>query len=247
MENTNERSASHSNETRLVLTYVSLVSVQPYHIDNNDFILNLVMIGACCRRSFFHEHVDSGRAPRPLHGWGHRVFGIHCKKNHKALCVAGENQFLSDFVSRVQHDDSNLSSRLAVHAPLRNLMRVSTWTAPVTRWPINSRSPPSQRPPPRVQWISDCVTVFPASYSFVQSKTKKILHICSCVSPECRQKTVDLVFLFDGSLSMALHFDRSKDIMVDVMNSFSNTSVRVSAPLQYQRFHKIYTYCIYDK
>lgn len=89
--------------------YVSLVSVQPYHIDNNDFILNLVMIRACCHRSFFYEHVDASRAPRPVHGWGHRVFEIHCKKSHKAQCVAGENQFLSDFAS-----ESSMMTQMSV-------------------------------------------------------------------------------------------------------------------------------------
>lgn len=86
-----------------------------------------------------------------------------------------------------------------------------------------------------------------AIHLFRLKRKEKILHICSCISPECRQKTVELVLLFDGSLSMTPYFDRSKDIMVDIMNSFSNTSVRVSALLQYQRIYKTYIYCMYDK
>lgn len=86
-----------------------------------------------------------------------------------------------------------------------------------------------------------------AIHLFRLKQTKKNLHICFCVSPECRQKTVELVFLFDGSKSTAPYFSKSKDIMVDVMNSFSNTSVRVSALLQYQRIYKTSIYCIYDK
>uniref|UniRef100_A0A8C4F4P2 VWFA domain-containing protein n=1 Tax=Dicentrarchus labrax TaxID=13489 RepID=A0A8C4F4P2_DICLA len=47
---------------------------------------------------------------------------------------------------------------------------------------------------------------------------------------ECIQKTVDLVFLFDGSASMTeSEFNKNKDFIVDIMNSFLNTSIKFAA------------------
>ncbi|XP_038570620.1 integrin alpha-M-like isoform X2 [Micropterus salmoides] len=55
----------------------------------------------------------------------------------------------------------------------------------------------------------------------------------SCYTPgvrECTKKTVDLVFLFDGSGSMTeAEFNKNKDFIEDVMNSLTNTSVKFAA------------------
>ncbi|XP_038570378.1 integrin alpha-D isoform X1 [Micropterus salmoides] len=47
---------------------------------------------------------------------------------------------------------------------------------------------------------------------------------------ECTKKTVDLVFLFDGSGSMTeTEFNKNKDFIVDIMDSLINTSVKFAA------------------
>ncbi|XP_076583745.1 integrin alpha-L-like [Chaetodon auriga] len=47
---------------------------------------------------------------------------------------------------------------------------------------------------------------------------------------DCTKKTVDLVFLVDGSRSMTTEeFDKSKDFIVDIMNSLMNTSIKFAA------------------
>ena len=46
---------------------------------------------------------------------------------------------------------------------------------------------------------------------------------------DCTKKTVDLVFLFDGSASMTRdEFNKNKDFIVDIMNSIKNTSIKVT-------------------
>ncbi|XP_031723040.1 integrin alpha-L isoform X1 [Anarrhichthys ocellatus] len=46
----------------------------------------------------------------------------------------------------------------------------------------------------------------------------------------CTKKTVDLVFLFDGSLSMTeAEFNKNKDFIVDIMNSLKNSSIKFAA------------------
>lgn len=48
----------------------------------------------------------------------------------------------------------------------------------------------------------------------------------------CTKKTVDLVFLFDGSGSMTeADFEKNKDFIVDIMKSLNQTSVKVTALL----------------
>ncbi|CAK6975744.1 integrin alpha-D [Scomber scombrus] len=47
---------------------------------------------------------------------------------------------------------------------------------------------------------------------------------------ECTKKTVDLVFLFDGSESMTTaEFGKNKDFIVEIMNSFGNSSIKFAA------------------
>ncbi|XP_037328342.2 integrin alpha-D [Pungitius pungitius] len=47
---------------------------------------------------------------------------------------------------------------------------------------------------------------------------------------ECTKKTVDLVFLFDGSLSMSGdEFNQNKVFIVDIMNSLKNSSIKFAA------------------
>ncbi|XP_037115955.1 integrin alpha-D isoform X1 [Syngnathus acus] len=55
---------------------------------------------------------------------------------------------------------------------------------------------------------------------------------------ECRKKTVDLVFLFDGSLSMDENdFNKNKDFILDIMNSLKNTSIKFAA-VQFSSSHR---------
>ncbi|XP_040043368.2 integrin alpha-M [Gasterosteus aculeatus] len=47
---------------------------------------------------------------------------------------------------------------------------------------------------------------------------------------ECTKKTVDLVFLVDGSLSMSDNeFNQNKDFIVDIMNTLKNSSIKFAA------------------
>ncbi|KAM4611701.1 integrin alpha-M isoform 2-T2 [Polymixia lowei] len=47
---------------------------------------------------------------------------------------------------------------------------------------------------------------------------------------DCTKKTVDLVFLFDGSGSMTFkEFEKNKDFIVDIMNSLKNSSTKFAA------------------
>ncbi|KAK5866566.1 hypothetical protein PBY51_020749 [Eleginops maclovinus] len=47
---------------------------------------------------------------------------------------------------------------------------------------------------------------------------------------ECTKKTVDLVFLFDGSGSMTeAEFNKNKDFIVDIINSLKNSSIKFAA------------------
>ncbi|GLD61440.1 integrin alpha-L-like protein [Lates japonicus] len=58
---------------------------------------------------------------------------------------------------------------------------------------------------------------------------------------ECTRKTVDLVFLFDGSASMTEdEFTKNKDFIVDIMKTLQNTSIKVTALLQHETFQNIY-------
>ncbi|XP_019735483.1 integrin alpha-M isoform X1 [Hippocampus comes] len=55
---------------------------------------------------------------------------------------------------------------------------------------------------------------------------------------ECRKKTVDLVFLFDGSRSMDEEdFEKNKDFILDIMNSLKNTSIKFAA-VQFATSHR---------
>ncbi|CAL8237626.1 unnamed protein product [Lota lota] len=47
---------------------------------------------------------------------------------------------------------------------------------------------------------------------------------------DCTKKTVDLVFLFDGSASMTVEeFSKNKDFILDIMNSIKNSSIKFAA------------------
>ena len=47
---------------------------------------------------------------------------------------------------------------------------------------------------------------------------------------ECTKQKVDLVFLFDGSLSMKPEdWKKNKEFIKTIMNSMSNTSIQVSS------------------
>lgn len=55
-----------------------------------------------------------------------------------------------------------------------------------------------------------------------------------CVSPGCRQKAVDFIFLFDGSRSMTGHeFHQTKGIIMEIMNNLTNTSVKVGTMMKW--------------
>lgn len=54
--------------------------------------------------------------------------------------------------------------------------------------------------------------------------------------PECKNKNVNLVFLFDGSASMTENeFNKNKDFIVDIINSLKNSSIKVSATINYSQ------------
>ena len=49
------------------------------------------------------------------------------------------------------------------------------------------------------------------------------------VFTDCTKKTVDLVFLFDGSGSLTRNdFNQSKEFILDIMNSIKNSSIKVT-------------------
>ncbi|XP_037617269.1 integrin alpha-D isoform X1 [Sebastes umbrosus] len=55
---------------------------------------------------------------------------------------------------------------------------------------------------------------------------------------ECTKKTVDLVFLFDGSQSMTeAEFNKNKDFIMDIMNSLKNSSIKFAA-VQFSSIHR---------
>lgn len=55
-----------------------------------------------------------------------------------------------------------------------------------------------------------------------------------CVSPGCRQKAIDFIFLFDGSRSMTDgEFHETKGIIMEIMNNLTNTSVKVGTMMKW--------------
>nr|XP_019939706.1 PREDICTED: integrin alpha-M-like [Paralichthys olivaceus] len=76
------------------------------------------------------------------------------------------------------------------------------------------------------------------------------LHKISSFTPafeECTKKTVDLVFLFDGSGSMTTaEFSKNKDFIVDIMKSLKNTSIKFSAVQFSSTFRTVFTFNDYQ-
>uniref|UniRef100_A0A8P4G3Z1 VWFA domain-containing protein n=1 Tax=Dicentrarchus labrax TaxID=13489 RepID=A0A8P4G3Z1_DICLA len=67
------------------------------------------------------------------------------------------------------------------------------------------------------------------------------------VLQECIQKTVDLVFLFDGSASMTeSEFNKNKDFIVDIMNSFLNISIKFAAVQFSSDYRKVFDFNDYQ-
>nr|XP_024658486.1 integrin alpha-M-like isoform X1 [Maylandia zebra] len=59
----------------------------------------------------------------------------------------------------------------------------------------------------------------------------------------CTKKTVDLVFLFDGSASMTEdEFNKNKDFIVDIMDSLKNTSIKFAAVQFSSTVHKVFDF-----
>ncbi|XP_034438382.1 integrin alpha-M-like [Hippoglossus hippoglossus] len=80
--------------------------------------------------------------------------------------------------------------------------------------------------------------------SYLNSVCYKMTHSLQTISSftpafqECTKKTVDLVFLFDGSGSMTgAEFNKNKDFIVDIMDSLKNTSIKFSA-VQFSSNHR---------
>lgn len=68
----------------------------------------------------------------------------------------------------------------------------------------------------------------------------KVAFIYCYIFSDCTKKTVDLVFLFDGSLSMTKEeFHENKVFITDIMKSLDNTSIKVTALLQHFSNHCI--------
>ncbi|XP_044044763.1 integrin alpha-L-like isoform X2 [Siniperca chuatsi] len=65
---------------------------------------------------------------------------------------------------------------------------------------------------------------------------------------ECPKKTVDLVFLFDGSASMTkAEFNKNKDFIVDIMASLTNTSIKFSAVQFSEDLSKVFDFNDYQE
>ncbi|XP_061536738.1 integrin alpha-D isoform X2 [Phycodurus eques] len=65
---------------------------------------------------------------------------------------------------------------------------------------------------------------------------------------ECRKKTVDLVFLFDGSRSMSDDdFQKNKYFILDIMNSLQNTSIKFAAVQFATSFRTVFDFVDYQK
>uniref|UniRef100_A0A3Q4HY41 VWFA domain-containing protein n=1 Tax=Neolamprologus brichardi TaxID=32507 RepID=A0A3Q4HY41_NEOBR len=59
----------------------------------------------------------------------------------------------------------------------------------------------------------------------------------------CTKKTVDLVFLFDGSASMTeAEFNKNKDFIVEIMDSLKNTSIKFAAVQFSTTVHKVFDF-----
>ncbi|CAL8270100.1 unnamed protein product [Gadus morhua 'NCC'] len=64
----------------------------------------------------------------------------------------------------------------------------------------------------------------------LDAKLESVLPSFKPAFQDCTKKTVDLVFLFDGSASMTRdEFNKNKDFIVDIMNSIKNTSIKFAA------------------
>ncbi|XP_030582374.1 LOW QUALITY PROTEIN: integrin alpha-L-like [Archocentrus centrarchus] len=64
---------------------------------------------------------------------------------------------------------------------------------------------------------------------------------------ECTKKTVDLVFLFDGSASMTqAEFNKNKDFIVEIMDSLRNTSIKFAAVQFSRTVNKVFDFNDYE-
>ncbi|XP_078121540.1 integrin alpha-M [Sander vitreus] len=64
---------------------------------------------------------------------------------------------------------------------------------------------------------------------------------------ECEKKTVDLVFLFDGSRSMTEgEFNKNKDFIVDIINSLNKSSIKFAAVQFSTDYHKVFDFKEYQ-
>ncbi|CAN9510825.1 unnamed protein product [Ophioblennius macclurei] len=72
------------------------------------------------------------------------------------------------------------------------------------------------------------------------------LHRVSSFSPafqNCTKKSVDLLFLFDGSQSMTTEeFDKNKDFILDIMKHLRNTSIKFAAVQFSSNFSKVFDF-----
>lgn len=64
---------------------------------------------------------------------------------------------------------------------------------------------------------------------------------------ECTKKTVDLVFLFDGSRSMSEgEFNKNKEFIKDIMNSLKNSSIKFAAVQFSTEYRKVFDFNDYE-
>nr|ASU50959.1 integrin alpha-L [Epinephelus coioides] len=64
---------------------------------------------------------------------------------------------------------------------------------------------------------------------------------------ECTKKTVDLVFLFDGSKSMTENeFSKNKDFIEDIMNNLKNSSIKFAAVQFSTEYRKVFDFNDYQ-
>ncbi|XP_068177473.1 integrin alpha-D isoform X2 [Antennarius striatus] len=89
--------------------------------------------------------------------------------------------------------------------------------------------------------------------SYLNSVCFELTHTLESISwstplfQECTKKSVDLVFLFDGSGSMTeAEFNKNKAFIVDIMRSLQNTSIKFAAVQFSTNYHKVFDFNDYQ-
>ncbi|XP_068607014.1 integrin alpha-D [Brachionichthys hirsutus] len=85
------------------------------------------------------------------------------------------------------------------------------------------------------------------SVCFTLTHTLQEISVFTPSFQECTKKTVDLVFLFDGSRSMSEdEFNKNKAFIVDIMKSLRNTSIKFAAVQFSTNYRKVFDFSDYQ-